>query len=80
MKDVRKEGGGGWPKSRHNKGGCVDLVLYFIPKCGQGGRGSKILKILQKSFTVRKDRITFFNAQEIEQRAHVEASVFAATR
>ena len=30
--------------------------------------------------TVRKDRITFFNAQEIEQRAHVEASVFSATR
>ena len=26
--------------------------------------------------TVRKERITFFNAQEIEQRAHVEASVF----
>ena len=30
--------------------------------------------------TARKHRMTFFNVQEIEQRAHFEASVFSATR
>ena len=25
IKDVRTKGGWGWPKSRHSKGGCVDL-------------------------------------------------------
>ena len=44
-------GEGGWPKSRHSKGGCVDFILYFWPKCGQGGGGCKILlKLVQTSF------------------------------
>ena len=42
IKDVRSGmGGGGQPKSRHSKGGCVDLLLQLQPKFGQGGRGSK---------------------------------------
>ena len=36
--------GGGWPKSRHSKGGCVDLVLQISPNCGQGGEGVKNLE------------------------------------
>ena len=38
------------------------------------------VKLSSPLSTVRKDRISFFNAQEIEQRAHVKASVFSATR
>ena len=34
-------GGGGYPKSRCSKGGCVNLVLWFGPKCRQGGRGGQ---------------------------------------
>ena len=36
----------GLTKCRHSKGGCVDLVLWILPKCRQGGRGSKIPKIV----------------------------------
>ena len=43
-------GGRGYPKSRCSKGGCVNLVLGIGPKCRQGGRGSKIPKILQTSY------------------------------
>ena len=43
-------GEGGWPKSRHSKGGCVNLVLEISPKCGQEGRGLKIPKKLGTSF------------------------------
>ena len=35
IKDVRTVGD--WPKSRHSKGGCVNLVLQINPKFGQGG-------------------------------------------
>ena len=45
IKDIPTEGEGGWPKSRHSKGGCVDLVLEIRPKCGQGeGGGPKSQK------------------------------------
>ena len=51
LNDVRSEGGrGGWPKSKRSKGGCLDLVLQINPNCWQGGRGSKIWKILRTSF------------------------------
>ena len=43
--------GRGLTKCRRSKGGCVDLVLWILPKCRQGGgRGSKIPKIVQTSF------------------------------
>ena len=32
------------------KGGWVNLLLLISPDCGQGGRGSKIQKILRTSF------------------------------
>ena len=32
-------GGGGLTKCRRSKGGCVDLVLWILPKCRQGGGG-----------------------------------------
>ena len=38
--------GGGVPKCRLIKGGCVDLELWIWLKCRQGGRGSKIQKIV----------------------------------
>ena len=47
IKDVRMEGEGGWPKSRHSKGGCVDFQsIQILDK----GRGSKNPKILRTSF------------------------------
>ena len=46
LNDVYTEGRGGITKCRHSKGGCVDLVLWILPKCRQGGRGSKIPKIV----------------------------------
>ena len=39
IKDLRTGGEGGWSKSRHSNGGCVDLVLWINPKFGQGGGG-----------------------------------------
>ena len=39
LNDVYTEGGGGLAKWRHSKGGCVDLVLWILPKCRQGGEG-----------------------------------------
>ena len=30
---------GGLTKCRRSKGGCVDLVLWILPKCRQGGGG-----------------------------------------
>ena len=32
-------GGGGLTKCRRSKGGCLDLVLWILPKCRQGGGG-----------------------------------------
>ena len=32
-------GGGGLTECRCSKGGCVDLVLWILPKCRQGGGG-----------------------------------------
>ena len=44
LNDVYTEGG--LTKCRRSKGGCVDSVLWILPKCRQGGRGSKIPKIV----------------------------------
>ena len=44
------EGGGGSWKSGRSRGGCVNSILQISSKCGQGGRGSKNLNILQMSF------------------------------
>ena len=41
IKDVHRKGEGVWSKSRHGKGGCMDLVLWIRPK---------IPKILRTSF------------------------------
>ena len=51
MKDIRTKGEQDWHKGgrRHSEERCVDLVLEIRPKCGQGGRGSKIPKILRTS-------------------------------
>ena len=38
------EGVGGYSKIRCSKGGCVNLVLWFGPKCRQGGEGTKSQK------------------------------------
>ena len=34
-------GGGGLTKCRRSKRGCVDLVLWILPKCRQGGPKSQ---------------------------------------
>ena len=41
---------GDWPKSRHSKGGCINLLLEISSKCRQGGRWLKIPKNLGTSF------------------------------
>ena len=45
IKNVRTKG-----RLAQKQGGYVDLVLEIRPKCGQGGRGSKMSKILWTFF------------------------------
>ena len=46
LNDIYTEGGRGLTKCRRSKGGCVDLVLWILPKCRQrGGGGPKSQKL-----------------------------------
>ena len=39
IKDVGTKGEGGWPKRRHSKGDCVDLVLEIWQNADKGREG-----------------------------------------
>ena len=64
--------GGGYPKIRCIMGGRVDLLVESGAKCRQGGRGSKILKILQTSYVHGPLDCTWMANPK---RAHYEAAL-----
>ena len=39
-------------KCRRSKGGCVDVVLWILPKCRQGGGGPKSQKLCRRHLSM----------------------------
>ena len=47
LNDIYTEGGRGLTKCRRSKGGCVDLVLWILPKCTEIGKKAWLFAKLQ---------------------------------
>ena len=69
--------GVGHPKSARRKGGCVNLVLWFSPKCEQGGGGGpKSRKICVHTWwMVPYEGCTFLNVLYLVRRLCITITV-----